>query len=205
MSTVAPVQFSLEPLDGDKAALQAELDRVERTDFQGYEEAFRREVGEALVASLITGDMSQRAAEQRAFLFLSGHQVHWQRFALHTRWLELQSPRKSPPWDDEEEDCGIDLHEAGRVLIQWITTSYYARTRRRRMLGNVGDRPYWQLVSGGCIYTAHLKADGTTRRWDDAFWSARQVPGDRLECKCRVRALTEHEVAQKSAPTEGAS
>lgn len=193
MSTVAPVQFSLEPLDGDKAALQAELDRVERTDFQGYEEAFRREVGEALVASLITGDMSQRAAEQRAFLFLSGHQVHWQRFALHTRWLEFQFPRKRPHWDDEEEDCGIDLREAGRVLVHWITMSYYARTRRSRMLGNVADRPYWQLVSSVCIYPAHVKADGTMHRYDDAFWTDRQIPGDRLECKCRIRALTVQE------------
>jgi len=180
-------------LGGDRAALQAELDRIARTDFQEHEEAFRREVGEALVACLITGEMSLRKTEQRASQFLADHQVHWQRFALHTRWLELQFPRQKPQWDGEEEDCGIDLREAGRVLVQWITASYNSRTRRSRLLGNVADRPFWQLVSTGCLYPAHVKADGTMHRYDDAFWTERQIPGDRLECKCRIRALTVQE------------
>lgn len=83
----------------------------------------------------------------------------------------------------------------GRLFHLRVLMKAYAlrdEVARRKQLK---DRPWWRFTAPEDPATPAdcYALNGTVKRYDDAFWSAREVPCERLDCRCSITSLNERE------------
>lgn len=90
-----------------------------------------------------------------------------------------------------------------RVIYQANLQTAYMAGRYERMRQNALHRPYWQYVAilDGATRPEHRQLHGRVFRWDDPIWNYLYPPNG-WGCRCRVRALTEQQVADKKLSVE---
>ncbi len=87
-------------------------------------------------------------------------------------------------------------------LIGAVTLEIYTANRYARHLDLVDERPYWQLICvadrrtpESCLRNRHLKI----WHYSDGFWSDGKAFCGGIECRCRVRNLTERKYLREIA------
>lgn len=90
-----------------------------------------------------------------------------------------------------------------RTIYQTNLQTAYMAGRWNGMVANAQERPYWMYIAINDSKTRpeHAALDGRVFRWDDPIWQSIHPPNG-WGCRCRVRALTEKQVAQKELAVE---
>lgn len=166
-------------------------------DFPGHKIALEKLLPSAIRAN----DRSEiRNFEKACRDFLESTGVPWPRYDRWLSYWKHPDPR-IPEFEDGEEITSADFREAGQLLAQRVFHTFYMAERYKRYLENAEDRPYWQYVAvmDGRTRGSHAALNGKIWRWDDPVWREIWPPND-LECRCRVRALTESQFEALGVP-----
>lgn len=171
--------------------------RVCGADFAQHIDALRL----ALLApgwALVCGTLprGQREYNRLCAAFFERTRVRWPRYEAHLREWPPE-----PVLDDDDEpiaDPPADWREMGELLAHRIVMAYHAETKRQRLLDNADDRPVWRLVAIEDGRTAQqcMQESRELHHCRSEFWQRRQLPCERLLCRCRITALTIKEAAQ---------
>ncbi len=103
------------------------------------------------------------------------------------------------------EERRVQLGSPARLRLMYrqnMQTAYMAG-RYKAMLENADARPWWQYVAilDGKTRPAHKLLGGRTFRFDDPFWGSHYPPTG-FNCRCRVRALSDHRMEQEQVTPE---
>lgn len=119
---------------------------------------------------------------------------------------ELEPKLKSKGWwgkiwvMDKEGPREVQLGSPRRLETIYHTNmqTAYSAGRYREMIENVNDRPYWQYVAvlDSRTRPSHRLLNGKVFRYDDPFWRTHYPPNG-WNCRCRVRALSKRDVAER--------
>ncbi len=83
----------------------------------------------------------------------------------------------------------------GRLLHLRVLMKAYALRDEAVRKKQIKDRPWWRFTAPEDPATPAdcYALNGTVKRYDDAFWSGRDVPCERLDCRCSIASLNERE------------
>jgi len=75
----------------------------------------------------------------------------------------------------------------------------YQTGRYQSQIENVENRPYWEYVAvmDSSTRPEHAMLNGLVLRYDDPFWKSFYPPNG-WNCRCRVNALSEHNISTKN-------
>lgn len=141
----------------------------------------------------LQGQVDARAFRLRCRHFFEETGVRWPRYDA---WVHEQG--REPRYEyDEDADEGPDYREMGELLAHRLVMAYNSETRRQRYLDNVADRPVWQLVAieDGRTPAECLAEARSLHHCQSSYWRDKQLPCEKLFCRCRVMALTIQEAA----------
>lgn len=90
-----------------------------------------------------------------------------------------------------------------KVIYRTNLQTAYMAGRRNGQLANTQSRPYWMYVAVNDSKTRpeHQALHGRVFRYDDPIWQTLYPPNG-WGCRCRIRALTARQVAQKGLEVE---
>ncbi|MFZ4857917.1 MAG: phage minor head protein [Desulfuromonadaceae bacterium] len=106
-------------------------------------------------------------------------------------WGEITHPETGEP-------AFIDARRLTTIYQTNLQTAYMTG-RYQGMMENSSKRPYWMYVSilDGRTRPAHKAMNGKIFRFDDPIWNT-IYPQNGFRCRCRVRALSESDLAGRS-------
>ena len=123
--------------------------------------------------------------------FFERNNPTWGRY---DKWLA--DDERIIPSRNEEEDCLPDYYEMGELFAHRLMHTYYVQGRKLRLLDNVCDRPYWQLITvedgqecSGCRDDPKLPL-----HWQSQYWQHKEIPCQWLFCRSRIMALSEYDI-----------
>ncbi len=139
-----------------------------------------------------------RAFERAGQAFFQRGSVTWPRYERHRQAADPPERGLNP---GEEDEPGPDYREMGRLLAHRIVTSYYMEGRLARLRDNIDSRPVWRLqpVGDGRTPPECIRESEQAHHWRSAYWTNKVLPCERLECRCRIAAMTISEAAAEIA------
>lgn len=169
--------------------------RLCQPDFPQHTEQLR-----PLLAGLLghlQGKVDERALRLRCRHFFEETGVRWPRYEAYLREWPAE-----PQLDDDDEpiaEPAADCREMGELLMHRIVMAYYAQAKRLRLLDNATDRPVWRLVAieDGRTPQQCIQESRELHHWRSEFWRRKQLPCERLFCRCGISACTVKEAAQR--------
>jgi SPP1 gp7 family putative phage head morphogenesis protein len=106
---------------------------------------------------------------------------------------------------DEEGAASVQLGSPYRLqtIYQTNMQTAYSAGRYKEQMDDVAERPNWQYVAILDSHTrpAHRALNGKVFPFDDPFWNTFYPPID-WNCRCRVRTLTDGDVAERKLTVE---
>lgn len=108
----------------------------------------------------------------------------------------------------ERADGSVEVVQMGsprrlRTIYRSNMMSAYNQARYQQQLRDAKSRPFWMYVAvlDSKTRSSHAALNGRVFRFDDPIWRSHYPPCD-YNCRCRVRALTEGEVARRGLTVE---
>ena len=117
---------------------------------------------------------------------------------------ELADKLRSRFREELDEPGAVNFREMCSMFAEKVTHLAYSIRRRKQMLENVDDRPYWQYESqlyGKCSRKNHVVLHNKVFRYDDPFWDSFWPPLD-WDCACYVKALREKDLIREGLKVE---
>jgi SPP1 gp7 family putative phage head morphogenesis protein len=102
-----------------------------------------------------------------------------------------------------EEEVQLGSPKRLRTIYRTNMQTSMMHGRYLDFLEGVEERPYWQYVAilDSRTRPMHRRLDGRVFRYDDPFWRS-YAPPMGFNCRCRVRALSERDIARRGLQVE---
>ena len=85
----------------------------------------------------------------------------------------------------------LEHYEFIEQFVNRLSSLTYGLTRRKSLLDNALNRPYWVIVAAGYANCKFKHLENVAQRYDSDFWQKNTLPcADKL-CGCRIRAFDE--------------
>ena len=138
----------------------------------------------------------QRGLNQCCADLFEQQRPSWARYDAYL----VEWPPTPDPFPEDDAAPEPDFREMGELLAQRIIGAFYAE-RWRRSDTPSEDRPVWRLqpVGDGRTPAACIRESRELHHWQSTWWREKTLPCERLDCRCRIVAMTVREAVAFSS------